>query len=219
MSPSTPAARHRVAALAGLGGSLLLTGALAALTALQYPFLRSLGWHPLEAPTTDWPSGLALGPLGGWMTATFLASGLLLATFARGLRECLRDSAAGRSGALLLGLAGAALAALSAPADPTYRAGPATILGRAHDIAYVALGLTFLPALLLLARAFGRDRRWRGYGLLTALLAVTGAPAFALKGALFYVPLVGALLWCAAVAGRLWQLGKREDSREGEALP
>jgi hypothetical protein len=63
-------------------GPILFAGMTVVLTLIQYDFLRNLGWHPLEASTLDWPSGLALGPHGIWMTVTFLVSGLLLSFFA-----------------------------------------------------------------------------------------------------------------------------------------
>ena len=196
----------RRAALAGMLGPLLLGGALAILTLAQYDFMRSLGWHPLAAPTTDWPSGLALGRYGAWMTGTFVVCGLLLLAFAQGLRRALRSEPAGRFGALLLAFAGGALVALSAPTDPTFGGGPPTIPGRVHDLAFAVLGLTFWPALLALAWGFRRHPRWRAYAPFTALVALLVGPAFLLKGLMFYGLLLGAIVWCEAVALRLWRL-------------
>ena len=72
----------RLAALAGMIGPVLLAGAIVVLTVAQYDFIRSLRWDPLTAPTVDWPSGLSLGPYGGWMVAAFVTCGLLLPGFA-----------------------------------------------------------------------------------------------------------------------------------------
>jgi hypothetical protein len=191
-------------------GPLVLGCMLVVLTVAQYDFLRSLGWHPLAAPTTDWPSGLALGPYGAYMTGTFIVCGLLLMAFAEGLRRALGCNWAGRSGALLLVLAGAAMIALSAPTDPTFGGGPATTPGRIHDLAFAALGLTYWPALLILAWGFRRDPQWQAYAPFTVLVSALVGPAFLLKGLLFYGLLLGVIVWCEAVALRLWRLAAEE---------
>jgi hypothetical protein len=194
----------RRAALAGILGPLLLGSALVILTVAQYDFLRSLGWHPLVAPTTDWPSGLALGPYGGWMTGTFIICGILLIVFAKGLRHALRSNRAGRFAALLLVFAGAAMIALSAPTDPTFGGGSPTVFGRTHDLAFVVLGLTFWPALLMLAWGFRRDPQWSAYAPFTILVAALVGPAFLLKGLMFYGLLFGVIAWCEGIALHLW---------------
>jgi len=72
---------QRVASAAGMAAPLLFGGALVVLTLVENHFLRSLGWDPLQAPTLDWPSGLALGPYGSLMTAVFITTGLLTGLF------------------------------------------------------------------------------------------------------------------------------------------
>ena len=62
----------KLAARAGIIGPILFGIVLLALTILEYEFLLSLGWRPLQP--LDWPSGLALGPYGWIMTLTFLLS-------------------------------------------------------------------------------------------------------------------------------------------------
>ena len=200
----------RLAALAGLIGPVLLAGAIVVLTVVQYDFMRSLRWDPLTAPTVDWPSGLSLGPYGGWMVAAFVTCGLLLPGFAYGLLRALPDDRASRIGCLLLALAGGAMVALSSPTDPTYGGGPTTVAGITHDAAFVALGLTFWPALLVLARSFRRDPRWSGYAAFTLVVAAVVGPAFALKGLAFYGLLVGVVCWFEVIAARLWRLAAAE---------
>jgi hypothetical protein len=180
--------------IAGLLGPPLFAAAVTALTFVQYDFLRSLGWHPLHAPTFDWPSGLALGPYGGLRTGVYLC-GLMMTLFALCLGEDLLAGAAGqppgrsafaRTGSSLLALAGLALAGLAFTADPTLRSTPATWHGRLHDGSFVLLGLTLLPAMLLLGRAFQMDARWRPLAAPTWLTTAALIPAFILKGAAFY---------------------------------
>src|SRR5512141_3234063 len=87
--------RHQVESLgaaAGMIGPALLAIVVLSLTIVQYPFMRSLGWDPVSRPTFDWPSGLALGPVGWIMTITFLASGAALSLFGWGLRMVLRST-------------------------------------------------------------------------------------------------------------------------------
>jgi hypothetical protein len=208
----------RRAALAGIVGPLLLGTVLIVLTVAQYDFLRLLGWHPLAAPTTDWPSGLALGPYGGWMTGTFVVCGLLLIVFAEGLWHALGSTRAGRSGALLLVLAGAAMIGLSAPTDPTFGGGPPTMLGRIHDLAFVALGLTFWPALLILAWGFRRHAQWRAYAPLTVLVSIFVGPAFLLKGLLFYGLLVAVIAWYEAIALHLWHCASKKAGTSSPSM-
>lgn len=63
-------------------GPIFFAITLVTLTIIQYDFMRGLGWHPLNDPTFDWPSGLALVQYGIVMTATFIISGLLIAVLA-----------------------------------------------------------------------------------------------------------------------------------------
>lgn len=193
----------RLAARLGMIGPALFGFVLASLTVLQYDFLRSLGWDPLRAPTFDWPSGLALGDHGWIMTTTFLLSGFMLTFFASGLRLNLPRSRTAFFATLALSLAGIALAGLAFTTDPTLRSTPATWHGRLHDLSFVLLGLTLMPAMLLLGVAFRTDARWRGLSAYTWLTVALTGPTFALKGAAFYVFLLAVLTWSEVVAVRL----------------
>jgi hypothetical protein len=194
----------RAAALGGVAGPLWLGGTIAALSVAQYEFMRGLGWHPLGAPTMDWPSGLALGPHGAWMTAAFAGCGALLPPFALALHRALGASG-GRAGygPALLAAAGVAMALLASPTDPTLAGGPRTPAGLLHDAAFVLLGLTLLPALLLLGLRFRRSPGWRGHAAYTWLTVALAVPTFVLKGAAFYLFLGAALAWFVVTAARL----------------
>lgn len=195
----------KLAARAGLIGPVLFGFVLLVLTILKYDFLLSLGWHPLDDPTFDWPSGLALGDFGWIMTLTFVLSGFMMTLFASGLRLSLPRSRLTFFSTLALTLAGLALAGLAFTTDPTIRSTPATWHGRLHDLSFVSLGLTFMPAMILLGFAFRQDGFWRSLSGYSWLTAVCAAPAFGLKGAAFYVFLFLALVWCEVVAIRLNQ--------------
>ncbi len=196
----------RLALLCGLIGPLLFAGLLVTLTLLQFDFLRGLGWDPLLAPTFDWPSGDALGPYGIWMTATFLLCGMMMALFALRLRADLPPVFVSTVGSTLLALAGLALMGLAFTTDATLRSTPATWHGQLHDASFVLLGLTLLPAMLALGRAFQLDPRWRGMSTYTWLTVACALPTFVLKGAAFYVFLLCVLTWSEMVALRLRRL-------------
>lgn len=198
----------QLAVTAGIAGPLLLGGTILGLTLRQQAFMRSLGWDPLMAPTVDWPSGLALSPDGSWMVAAFLGSGALLSVFAAGLHHHLVSSGRPPWGTRFLGVAGLALALLAFRTDPTYLPTPRTLAGAIHDCAYVLLGLTLLPGMLLLAAELRHRKGWRSLALPTLLTVLLAARAFALKGAAFYGFLVLILGWFLLIAGRLWRLAQ-----------
>jgi hypothetical protein len=186
-------------------GPILFIVVVAVLTIVQYDFLRGLGWHPINDPTFDWPSGLALGPYGIVMTLTFIVSGLLMALLALRLFLDLKPGPASRAGSTLMMCAGLALACLSFTTDPTIRDTPATWHGRLHDLSFVFLGLTLMPSMLVLGKAFRDDSRWHSLGIYSWLTAALALPTFFLKGAAFYVFLFAVLIWVEVVA---WKITK-----------
>lgn len=195
-----------IAKLAGISSLIaapLFATILILLTFAESDFMRTLGWDPLRAPSFDWPSGLSLGPFGSWMTAAFLVGGGATVFFAQGLRRALND----RLGPGLLSLAGVGLAGLAFATDPTRRATAATWHGRLHDLSFVVLSLTLIPAMVLLGRAFRRLPAWRGLALYTWASAALAVPAIVLRGATFYLFLLAVLAWYEVVAWRLTTTG------------
>jgi len=193
----------QLAAQVGIIGPALFGIVVTLLTILNYDFLLSLGWHPLKSPTFDWPSGLALGACGWIMTATFILSGLMMTVFASGLRLCLSRTRVTFSSSLALSLAGLALAGLAFTTDPTLRSTPATWHGQLHDLSFVMLGLTFMPAMILLGFTFRQDDRWMNLSAYTWVTAGLAFPTFWFKGPAFYVFMLAVLVWCEVVAARL----------------
>lgn len=184
-------------------GPILFASVLAILTIVEYDFLLSLGWHPINDPTFDWPSGLALSCYGWIMTATFIISGLLMMLLGIRLFSDLKPASASKAGSTLMIFAGVALALLASTTDPTIRDTPATWHGRLHDLSFVLLGLTLFPAMIVLGFAFRNDEKWRSLSPYTWGTILLAAPAFALKGAAFYVFLFAILVWNEVVAIRL----------------
>jgi len=192
--------------MCGLIGPVLFTIVLVVLTLLNYDFLLSLGWHPRNAPTFDWPSGLSLGPYGWIMTATFVISGLMLAIFASGLQLSLPRSSLTLFSSLLLTLAGLALAGLAFTTDPTIRTTPATWHGRLHDLSFVLLGLTLMPSMILFGFVFRTDSNWVLFSKYTWITTTLAIPAFWLKGIMFYVFIFSILIWLELAALRMKRL-------------
>ena len=188
-----------------MAAPVLFGGALVILTLVEYHFLRTLGWDPLTAPTLDWPSGLALGPYGGIMTAEFIANGLLTGLFGLGLRQALRVLPGGHWGGTLIAAAGLGLLGLASPTDPTLSTLPATLHGRIHDLSYIWLGLNLFPGMILCGRAFRAGSRWRDLAIATWVTAGLALPAFALKGAAVYMYLAAVMAWAEIIAWRLWK--------------
>ena len=184
-------------------GPILFATVITTLTIIKYDFLINLGWHPIKDPTFDWPSGLALGKYGIIMTLTFIISGFLIAILAYRLFLNLKVGIASKAGSTLLIFSGIALASLSFTTDPTIRDTPATWHGRLHDLSFVLLGLSLMPSMIILGKAFQNDSHWKNLSLYTWLTAALALPTFFLKGAAFYIFLFAILLWIEVIAIRL----------------
>ena len=184
-------------------GPIFFAITLVTLTIVQYDFMRGLGWHPLNDPTFDWPSGLALGPYGIVMTATFIVSGLLIAVLAMRLKADLESDITSQAGSALLVFSGLALASLAFTTDPTIRSTPATWHGRIHDLSFVLLGLTLFPSMITLGFAFRKNESWQKYSTYTWLTVVLVIPSFVLKGAAFYIFLFAILCCIESLAWKL----------------
>jgi hypothetical protein len=191
----------RLASLAGLIGPLLFAVVVTALTIAQADFMRTLGWHPL-GPVIDWPSGLALGPYGWLMTATFFVCGALMVFFAYGLRVALNEKLA----TTLLMIAGFAMMGLIFTTDRTLTTVTKTWHGLLHDSFFALLGLALMPGMLLLGRVFQKNEHWKNLALYTWGTLAFVIPTFWLKGVAFYVFLLAILTWSMVVALRLKKL-------------
>ena len=188
----------RLAALAGIIGPLLLAAVITGLTIAQADFMRTLGWNPL-GPVIDWPSGLALGPYGWLMTVTFFVCGGLMVFFAYGLRQVLDAKFA----TTLLMIAGVAMMGLVFTTDPTLTSTSRTWHGLLHDSFFALLGLTLMPGMLLLGRAFQQNKQWRNLTLYTWATLALIVPTFWLKGLAVYLFLLAILTWIMVIALRL----------------
>lgn len=201
-------ARLRLAVIAGVVGPFLLGSVITILTIVQRDFMTSIGWR-LNAPL-DWPSGLSLGPHGWIMTAAFLLSGLLIIIFASGLRLRLPRLRLATISIWLLIAAGYGMIGLISPTDKTLdkelHGMPATWHGRLHDSSFVMIGVTLMPAMVLLGYIFLNDERWKDLAVYTWLTVALAVPTFWMKGFAFYIFLLAILVWCEVIALRLQSL-------------
>ena len=188
----------KLAALAGMIGPILFALVVTGLTLAQADFMRTLGWNPL-GPVIDWPSGLAMGPYGWLMTATFFLCGAMMAFFAYGLKLALKDKLA----TTLLMIAGFAMMCLIFTSDPTIGRTAYTWHGFLHDSFFVVLGVALMPGMLLLGRVFQKHEHWKNLSLYTWGTLALVIPTFWLKGVAFYVFLLAILTWSVVVAFRL----------------
>lgn len=198
--------RIRLAAWAGMIGPLLLGSVITLLTILERDFMLSIGWK-FNAPL-DWPSGLALGPLGWLMTLTFLVSGVLIILFASGLRLSLPRIRSTGYAIWLLILSGVGMIGLISPTDKTIRTTPKTWHGILHDSSFTVIGLTLMPAIILLGFVFLRDKSWKNLAIYTWITVMLAIPTFWMKGVAFYFFLSAILLWCEVIAWRLKNTAK-----------
>jgi len=191
----------RRAAYAGMIGPILLGSVITFLTIVEFNFMTSIGWR-LRAPL-DWPSGLALGPVGWIMTLTFLISGILIILFAMGLRLSLPHIRLTMISIWLLALAGVGMIGLISPTDKTMDRPLRTWHGILHDSSFTVIGLTLMPAMILLGFVFLKDARWKNLAVYTWITVAFAIPTFWMKGFAFYFFLLAILVWCEVIAFRL----------------
>jgi hypothetical protein len=174
------------------------------LTAVQYDFMIGIGWQPLEDPAGAWPSGLALGPYGWAQSLSFAVSGLLLIVFALGLHRGIVGGS--KVGPALLLLSGVAMALLAFETDPIIRAGPRTLHGWVHDLAFILFVVSLAPSFFFLWRRMKRDPLWKSYGRYTLVTGLFAVPLFLLPGPTYYLSLALILAWLELLAIRLWSI-------------
>ncbi len=192
--------RIRLAAWAGIVGPILLGSVITLLTIQEREFMTSIGWK-VNSPL-DWPSGLSLGPIGWIMTLTFLLCGILIIVFSSGLRLSLPPDRSTLLATWLLVAAGFGMIGLISPTDKTIRTTPATWHGRLHDASFAVIGLTLMPAMILLGFTYYKNGQ-KSLAIYTWITTALAIPTFWLKGFAFYIFLLAILTWCELIALQL----------------
>ena len=194
----------RLAAYAGIIGPILLGSVITILTIVERDYMTSIGWR-LRAPL-DWPSGLALGPYGWIMTLAFAVSGILIVIFAAGFHLILPSGRLTTLSTWLFVLAGLGMIGLISPTDKTIDRPLRTWHGILHDSSFVVIGVTLMPAMILLGFVFRKDERWKNLAVYTWLTVALAVPTFWTKGFAFYFFLLAILVWCEVMALRLLRI-------------
>jgi hypothetical protein len=197
-------------AFAGLiAGPLFLT-AVAVNTWASLDFLRGHGWQLIGGEDIPWPSSLAAGPYGWVQIAAFLLAGILTLLFGLALRRALPARRWSTVAAVLVIVAGAAIAASAFPVDSTMidTGNPSTWHGWIHGIAFLVALPSILLAPIATAVAMRHDARWHGLGWvsLAATPLMIASLAAPLGNAGFYLFLTVAFGWIAMIAGRMRHL-------------
>jgi hypothetical protein len=200
----------RLAAYAGIIGPVLLGSVITILTIAERDFMTSIGWK-LRVPL-DWPSGLALGPYGWIMTLTFAISGILIMIFALGLRLSLPSGRLTAISIWLLVLAGVGMIGLISPTDKTIDRPLRTWHGILHDSSFVVIGITLMPAMILLGFVFRKDERWKDLAVYTWITVALAIPTFWLKFFAFYFFLLAILIWCEVMTFRLLKITPNDSA-------
>ncbi len=198
------AGRAQLLAALAMVGLAIWTGALAALHLVRP-----------DVNDTSTISAYAVGPYGWLMTAAFLALGLSALALALGIRRATVPSRWSLAGSLLIGLFGVGffLAGIfpvggcrdvqcverfEAGTDVSMSA-PAII----HGVGSLLGILLLIVGMLVLARAFKRDQRWRPLRLWSLVLGLAALVQFFVSGE----GLVGAVLMRTLVVTLiLWML-------------
>jgi hypothetical membrane protein len=119
-------------------------------------------------------SELSLGERGWAQSANFIVLGLLMLTFAAGLRQLFPAGKASAFGPSLIVLFGLGFVASGIfPTDPP-RGGATdmTTVGTIHDLAFLVILAAVIAACFVFARRFSQESAWRGYGLYSVITGV-----------------------------------------------
>jgi uncharacterized membrane protein YhaH (DUF805 family) len=160
---------------------------------------------------------LSLGDLGWLQITNFIVSGLLVVTYAVGMRRVLDGGPAGTWGPLLIGVYGVGMIAAGIfrpdaaygfpPGSPAGVPSTMTWHSTLHGLSFLVVVLSLVGACAVFARRFAALRRpgWVAYCVTTAafalVLAVLGSATAA--GLLLLVAAAIMFTWLAVVAVRL----------------
>jgi Protein of unknown function (DUF998) len=128
---------------------------------LEYDTLTGVGWTPGDANGVQYPSSLALGPLGWMMMANFGMLGLLIIGLAAGLYRNVQQRLTDRIGPVLLGIAGLGEVLSVFPTDHGPANAPATWHGVVHNLGFALFFFSALLSFMFMTASFWRARRWR----------------------------------------------------------
>ncbi len=206
----------RRAAVVGIVTPILFALALAGLTALQYGFLRRLGWHPVDDPSAGWPGALTAGPYGEVAAYTFVAAGLLLAFFQVGLHRGAVEESGARGwgvGPLFLAAAGGVTVAYGL-LGVSVGTGELTVGGAVRYAAAVVIYACFILAAYFMWRRLRWALRWRWQARVSFTAGFLTIVSVFLDHYGAYLFLATVLLWMELHALCLWNVSNHPAPRD-----
>jgi hypothetical protein len=175
-------------ALGGIVGPSLWIAVVVLLTVFEYDTLTAFGWTPADPNGVQFPSSLALGPLGWVQMANSAVLGLLIIGLATGFYREVRPRLRARIGPVLMGIAGVGAMLGAFPTDHGPPNAPTTWHGAIHNLGFAVFFLSLLLSFVFLTGSFWGDSRWRSPGWLAPILGVGAVGIFIFAG---LVPIIG----------------------------
>jgi hypothetical protein len=175
-------------ALGGIVGPWLWIAVVVLLTVLEYDTLTAFGWTPADANGVQFPSSLALGPLGWVQMANSAVLGLLIIGLAAGFFREVRPRLWARIGPVLLGIAGVGAVLGAFPTDHGPPNAPTTWHGVIHNVGFAVFFFSLLLSFVFLTASLWGDSRWRSPSRLAPILGIGAVGIFILAG---LVPIIG----------------------------
>lgn len=188
-------------------GPIVFVAVVAILTALEFDFLRGLGWEPIGASDVPWPSSTALGPYGWAQIANFLFLGVAVLALTAGLWRVLRP--APRIGLVALGVVGVAMLLSAFPTDGSSTAFTTTH-GAIHFFAFFTFVFAAVVAQIALGLSLRRRQGWRAAGtyslaavVVTFVFLIASFAILPAANLLASLALLTSLAWIELLALRL----------------
>jgi len=204
---------RRTAGLAGLLLAPFWISIVVVVTAVEWDYLRSLGWSLTEVNDVNYPSATLRGDIGFVQSLSFVITGLLGATFIVGFRREFRHRILGWVATAGLGLFTVGMLLSAVPGDLPDEA--TTWHGNVHDFGFLCFVVSMIVGYSASGLALRGNTAWRGWRLfgwtplLLAVIAVTNAGLPGDVG--FCLFLVLGLSWYSVMGGRLLAVDRETD--------
>ena len=216
-----PHITRRSAGLSGLVLAPFWIAIVAAVTALEWDYLHSLGWSLTTENEVNYPSATLRGDFGLVQTVSFVVTGLLGGVFAVGFRREFRHRIVGWVASAGLGLFSVGMLLSAVPGDLPDE--PTSWHGTVHDLGFLCFLLSMLvgySASGLALRGNPAWRRWRLLGWTPLVLTAVAFTNAGLPGDVgFCLFLALGLGWFTVMSGRLLAVDREADEHRGSQLP
>ncbi len=210
----------RLGATAGLVAGPLFLGLILLNTWWSLDYLHGIGWRLFGGKNLPYPSCLALGPHGWMQIGAFFLTGVMLLTFAFGLRTRLPRRRLSTVAFGLLTLFGAAIVTSSSKTDLSSVDGedPSTVNGWIHGLSFIVAMPSILLATLVLGLALRGDVRWRPFAIVSPLVGVALVLSLVVGPhgqATFLIFLVILFGWILGLSLKLRRLARSSSQSDG----